>query len=761
MKRVKIKSTSIPAFIIMVCVAVGVAAFAYLGNSKGGLDTSFLNGNLFLPEIASGRRQVLDGMPVAFQQNPTLNSGNVAGWIKPAMASIFTTETRLEPARGGSAARQTEVLVRRRLGTGVVVHSSGYILTNNHIVESADTIMVNIQGFSAPKEAHVEYVDPASDLSILKISVEFPLSVVAFHRPNHLMPGEDVIVVSLDPDLGAEARRAAVSGVNRTMATGGKAHNDLIALDRLLGVSFDGAPLIDRNGFVVGLLGPVVRGGDIAGVNGRGNTSLAVSAKSIHRFISRYMEQAEVPVLVNRQTRGAMPPTMAVQAGMVREAPLMTESNAKFWMGVNFQNLEPAQAAQYGSPFPKGAMVNFVHPFGPAVNTDIQPGDIILKANGRIIRGGGDIDAVVRRASGGDVTLQIFRRGKRMEIKVSTEPNPTLGRTVGNAQNVAAAVPNNPLGAQLNAWGPGMDMDRIMANQKMNMLVEKFGLDPSLMVPGMDGDRMMRIARDQLIARKLGIDTQQMVGGGNRNIAIKAMLQKELAARLGINPAMAGIPGFGRDQMAQAVKASILATELGVDPALASSPGITPEEIIKMGVETYLATTLNRPAGEIRDMAAPQMAANQPNDANQNDMDEIMRRQRMRDMIAKLGLDKNLLSLPGMGPDRLLKIAGDRYLAQRLGVDAAILTMPGVDRERIANAGVVKKLVSRLGLSASLANNPRVTIDGILKTAENRILAGKLGLSADIANMPGIGRERILRIAGDRLMSSMWNGAAN
>ncbi|MEE8483459.1 MAG: trypsin-like peptidase domain-containing protein [Nitrospinota bacterium] len=758
MKRVKVKSTSIPAFIIMICVAVGVTAFAYLGNDKGGLSLSSLNDNFIVSQIAGDTRQILDGMPAAFEQNPALNSGNVATWIKPAVASIFTTERRLEPAHGGTAARQTEVLVRRRLGTGVVVHSSGYILTNNHIADSADTIMVNIQGFSAPKEAHVEFVDPASNLSILKISVEFPLPVVAFHRPNHLMPGEDVIAVSLNPDLGAEARRAVVSGVNRTIATVGKAYNDLIALDRQLSVSFDGAPLIDRNGFVVGLLGPVELGGEIAGGSGLGKTSMAISAKSIRRFISRYMERAEVPVLVNRQTRGAMPPTMAVQAGMVREAPLMTESNAKFWIGINFQNLEPAQARQYGSPFPKGAMVNFVHPFGPAVSADIQPGDIILKANGRIIRGGGDIEAVVRRASGGDVTLQIFRRGKRMEIKVSTEANPTLGRTIGNAVNVAAAVPNNRLGGRWNEWGPGMDMDQIMANQKKKMLVEKFGLDPSLIVPGMDGDRVMRIARDQLIARKLGIDTQNMIGGGNRNIAIKAMLQKELAARLGINPAMAGVPGFGRDQMAQAVKASILAAELGVDPALSSAPGITPEEIIKMGVGSYLAKALNRTTGEIREMAAPQTAVN---NADPNDMDKLMRRQRMRDIAAKLGIDPNLLALPGMGPDRLLKIAGDRYLAQRLGVDAAILSMPGVDRERIANAGVAKKLVSRLGLSASLANNPGVTIDRILKTAENRILAVKLGLPSDIINMPGISRERIIRIAGDRLMSSMWSGTAN
>jgi len=759
LKRGKVNRTSVPAVIIMVCVALGIGLFAWYGKPAGGMPS--LQDNFFVSGITGDSRNLLTGTPVApvaLQLSAAMDSGNVASWIKPAVASVYFRETRLETVGMGANARQREIQVTQKLGSGVVVHPSGYILTNNHLVEAADTILVNVTGFSAPKEAKIAFVDPKSDLCILKIDVEFPLPVVGIHRANHLLPGEEVIAVSLNPDLSGEARRAMVSNVKRDILLNGKSHTDLIALDRKLGASFDGSPLVDRNGLVVGLLGPAADDGSAE------NKSFAVSTKSIHRFLARFMEKAEFPVLVNRRVPTAGPSAQAVmvRAGLVREAPLITESNSLFWMGINYQNLEPAQAKQYDSPFPKGAMVNFVHPFGPAVESDIQPGDIILKANGRIVRGAGDIETVVRKARGGDITLQLFRQGKRMEIKVPTAPNPTVNRMVNvNAQT----MPNGLAG--MGGMQRGVDMDRVMADQKKMMIIKKFGLDRSLINQRIDGDRLIRIARDQMIARKLGIDPQLMMGRGtNRDSAIRNMLHRELASRLGIDPAVTDVVGFGREQLTQIAKTRILAEKLEVDAAMASLPGVTAEEIIQSAINSYIGAKLSLTAGEAETMTLParqQTAPNAPTTQTEikKDMDRLMKRQRMEQMVSQLGLSPNLLLIPGMSLDRMVKIAGNRYLAAKLGLDPAVTSMPGIDRERIVQMGLKKQFAKKLALPGSVADRPQMTADGLLRIAENRILAGKLGLSSDVINMPGIGRDRIIRIAGDRLMSSVWTGGVN
>jgi len=481
------------------------------------------------------------------------------------------------------------------------------------------------------------------------------------------------------------------------------------------------------------------------------------------------------------QTTPSFPasPARAIQVGLVSQAPLRAKSNNRFWLGINFQSLEPTQAKMYGSPFPKGVMVNFINPRGPAVSSGIRTGDIILKANGLLAPSVDDMEDVVRRARGGSVTLQIFRRGKRIQITAPTAPNPAMGMdraSMGmNGSSAGMNVVRRPFapmpladgfGRMADARAPVVDMDRMMADQRNRMIVEKTGLDPALLEMRLDEDLVMRMAKDRLIAIKLGIDPALMSGKGVRTtMVIRKILWRDLAGKLGIDPALLSAPGIGEEQFLQAVRNRILAESLGVAPGVASATGVTNEEIARIAVNGYLTARLGMTKWELNAIkAAPPSAQTartatiNPGPADGNgkttDPDSAKNRRRMEHIVASLDLDPNLLYIPGMGEERLLRMAGDRYLAVRLGVKPAFLDMPDFDRERIINMAVNKRLAQKLGLPDRLVGQRQVTSGRILKMAENRILVGKLGLPPGLAGSPGVSRDRLLEISGARLLAS-------
>ena len=303
---------------------------------------------------------------------------------------------------GGDQEGGDDGQVRESLGSGFIVDSKGYIITNNHVVEKADKIYVKLstdpdsQDLGRP--ARVIGVDKATDLAVIKIDTDKPLPTVKLGNSDNAQVGDWVEAIGSPFALSQTVTAGIISAKNRTIEPGANGQfQHFLQTDAAINPGNSGGPLLNMNGEVIGV-----------------NTAIFTQSNG-YQGIGFAMPSNTVVSVYN----DLISPSHKVTRGSI---------------GIEFrEGLSGAVNRVYG--FKNGVLVNSVKPGGPAEKAGLKSGDIITTIDGRAIKDGDDLVAeIAGRRPGSTIRLGYLRDGKLSDTTVTIGDRDKVFADLGNQQ---------------------------------------------------------------------------------------------------------------------------------------------------------------------------------------------------------------------------------------------------------------------------------------------------------------------------------------
>ena len=273
--------------------------------------------------------------------------------------------------------------IERSLGSGVVISADGYVITNNHVVENADKVMITFEGDRA-YEAEIVGTDPRTDVALLKID-ETGLPFVELGDSDALRVGDQVMAIGNPFGVGQTVTLGIVSALGRTI--GLIDYEDLIQTDASINPGNSGGALVDMQGRLVGMNSAILsRSGGSQGIG------FAIPSAMAMRIVDAL------------KTEGAV---------------------VRAYLGVLPQEVDQNVADYYGLDRPRGVIITRVNEDTPAAKAGLEEGDIILSVDGEEIRNPSMLRNLISLSQvGHEAKLALLRDGKEKTVAVKLEKFP-------------------------------------------------------------------------------------------------------------------------------------------------------------------------------------------------------------------------------------------------------------------------------------------------------------------------------------------------
>lgn len=342
-------------------------------------------------------------------------------------------------------------LDRESLGSGFIVSADGYIITNHHVVQGADQIIVHLSD-RREYEAKLIGTDRNSDLALLKIDAK-DLPVANLGDSDGLKVGEWVVAIGSPFGFEHSVTVGVVSAKGRALPN--ENYVPFIQTDVAINPGNSGGPLFNLNGEVVGVNSQIFsRTGGYMGL------SFAIPSKVAMDVVKQLKEKGRV-------SRG--------------------------WLGVYIQDVNRDLAESFGMDQPRGALVAQVIPDGPAAKAGIQVGDVIVGYDGRAVDRSATLPPMVGiTPAGSDVRLEVIRNGKSRHLKVKIEelPEPeTEAQTTAPAPKAPGI--NKRLGIAVKA--PTPEQREALELGEGGVIVEQVASGPAREVGVREGDGIVML----------------------------------------------------------------------------------------------------------------------------------------------------------------------------------------------------------------------------------------------------------------------------
>ncbi|QRK04269.1 trypsin-like peptidase domain-containing protein [Archangium violaceum] len=314
----------------------------------------------------------------------------------PAVVSITT--------RQASTGADMEGEAQKGIGSGLIIHPDGYILTSAHVIEGAEDITISVlseRGYPEEYPAEVVGEDERTDFALLKIKAPRKLPVLKLSSASRVEVGDFVVVIGNPFGLTHSVTAGVVSAKGRTDVTpnGRDGDFDYMQVDASINPGNSGGPVLDVHGDVVAIANAV----NVAG-QGIGFAIPVDIAKAVLPHLRKY--------------------------GRVRRG----------WMGVSVQDCSPDVIEAYGLTNPRGVVVSEVMDGGPASRAGLQVGDVIEGLDSaRVDRAHKLRWQVASRGVGRNVVLRVRRGDRPLKLKVKLEDIP--GDTEPVAPTLAGPAP--------------------------------------------------------------------------------------------------------------------------------------------------------------------------------------------------------------------------------------------------------------------------------------------------------------------------------
>ena len=263
------------------------------------------------------------------------------------------------------------------LGSGFIIDEKGIVVTNNHVIQDAEDIIVRVNG-DEEYEAKVVGADPLSDIAVLQLETKDKFTPVAFGDSDKARIGDWVIAIGNPFGLGGTVTSGIISARNRSI--GLSRYEDYIQTDASINSGNSGGPLFDMNGDVIGINTAIL------GRNGSIGIGFSIPANSAKIVIDQLIEFGETK-------RG--------------------------WLGVRIQDVTAEIADVEKLDEPRGALVASVAENSPSEKAGIKAGDIILEFNGVKINQMKELPAIVAKTKvGKNVKVKIWRNQRELTKNV-------------------------------------------------------------------------------------------------------------------------------------------------------------------------------------------------------------------------------------------------------------------------------------------------------------------------------------------------------
>ncbi len=335
----------------------------------------------------------------------------------------------------------------RSMGSGFVISEDGYILTNNHVIDGADEIVVRLID-RREFDATIVGTDPQTDLALIKIDAD-NLPSLKLGDSENVKVGEWVLAIGSPFGLDYSVSQGIVSAIGRSIPSGGNQNYvPFIQTDVAINPGNSGGPLFNLNGEVIGINSQIyTRSGGSIGL------SFAIPSNLAKDVVAQLKENGRVE-------RG--------------------------WLGVVIQDVDKDLALSFGLEKPEGALISQLEPGGPADLSGLKVSDIITEFNGRKIVTSSDLPHVVGPTKpGSTVPVTIMRKGKPKKLDVtvgkrddadsSLAGNNSGGGRLGLVVDAFDSPEDGVAGVVVNRVLPGSPADK--ANLQPGDVIVELGFD--------------------------------------------------------------------------------------------------------------------------------------------------------------------------------------------------------------------------------------------------------------------------------------------
>lgn len=299
--------------------------------------------------------------------------------VGPAVVTIVGTIPGQRDFFGFSADQQVS-------GSGVIIMSDGHILTNNHVVEDAQSLTV-VLADGEQRAAKLIGADKFADIAIIKIDGNIP-AAATLGNSDKLVAGESVIAIGSPlGDLKNTVTVGVISATGRSLDSGnGYQLMDMIQTDAAINHGNSGGPLVDLAGEVIGINTMIVRSSGSSSDTAEG-LGFAVPSNTARAIADQIIQKGYF---------------------------------ARPYMGIRYQWITPDMASMYNLPVEWGAYVAQLDANSPAAKAGIQRGDIITKIGGQTLDDSHPyINALFAQSPGATITLEVVRNRKTIQLQVS------------------------------------------------------------------------------------------------------------------------------------------------------------------------------------------------------------------------------------------------------------------------------------------------------------------------------------------------------
>lgn len=299
------------------------------------------------------------------------------------------------------------------LGSGFIIDGNGYIITNNHVVDKAESISITLSD-NTKTEARVIGKDPKTDLALIKIETKRPLNAVKFGDSDKIRVGDWVLAIGNPFGLGSSVTAGIVSAKSRDIESG--PYDSFIQTDASINQGNSGGPMFNLQGEVIGISSAI-----FSTTGASQGVGFAIPANLAGWVISQLKEHGEVK-------RG--------------------------WIGIKIQPNTPEIADSLGISANQGVVVSGVTEQGPAQKAGLQAGDIVLSFNRQPIDNTKNLSRLIAETKiGTPAPIEIWRSGQKHPLTVPIElmPEETPLSAAKETASDAAETPDN--GESLNIIG--------------------------------------------------------------------------------------------------------------------------------------------------------------------------------------------------------------------------------------------------------------------------------------------------------------------
>lgn len=355
------------------------------------------------PSVAPPAPVVVDGMRTSY--------ADIVERTSPAVVNIIsdikvqqTNSPEGNPLEGfpfefpQMPRQQQRPQVERGVGSGVIVSADGTILTNNHVVQGATKITVEMNNGKS-YEAKTVGTDPPSDLAVLKIEGE-NLPFLTLGNSDTVRVGDIVLAIGNPLGIGQTVTAGIISAKGRRTGLSDGSFEDFLQTDAPINRGNSGGALVNLNGELIGINSQILAGGNSGGNIGIGFSIPSNMAKSV-------MEQL-------------------VQNGKVRRGML----------GINIQNINEDLAKGLGLKDTKGVLVSNVKSGGAADKAGLKRGDVITAINGETVEDSNVLrNKVAGSTPGSEIKVKFVRDGSEQEVTAKLDELDSGSEKTQNQQN--------------------------------------------------------------------------------------------------------------------------------------------------------------------------------------------------------------------------------------------------------------------------------------------------------------------------------------